>query len=389
MKILLTKLADGIGHQILDAWYAYQQHLQNANNYICNIDYQQTNQVSAYNNHFDIQILNLSVEQAETIDDQVLSCYDLVLICNGGEPLAYCSPAVKKILSEKSNVYFITNSYLPSDHKMFNKTIWFPHGILQCRDYWTRHFYPQYFDNKKLQQLPRTKSIQYINGMPRANRQYFIDSCLQAGLSVPIKKFSWETQIVEIADSQWESHDDTTFKEFVNNLYQTVWKEKSNCGIYYRDCVEVGIDKRFGQIPPGYFFLPLYFENHCVVFPESGWQNNELNITEKVLKCFYAGSLPFPVGGANVNRFYNEIGFYTAWNLLPEELKLFDTELDHVARYQLMIQSLKWLTDNTAVFYTQPFHDMTNANKEKFLTCDSDYLAIIKFDHIIQKHLRH
>ena len=388
MNVLLTKLASGIGHQILDVWHAYQQHLHGANNYVCDINYQQIQHITTHNNQFDISILALDIQRAKTLDQDVLSQYDLILICNGGEPLTRCSPTVKQILAEKSNVYLIANSYLAQDHKMFDKTIWFPDNIQTCRDYWTRHFYPQYFDNIKLQQLPRKKSVEFINGAPRSNRRYFLDCCQQAGLTMPVTSGAYGKQIIEVKDSQWESPEDTAFKQFVNNLYQTVWQENSD-NTYYSDSVVVGIDQCFGQVPPGFFLLPLYFENYCVVFPESGWQNNELNVTEKALKCFYARSLPFPVAGANVNKFYNEIGFYTAWNLLPEELKIFDSQLDHVARYQLMIQSIKWLVDNPAIFCGQLFHDMTRANQEKFLTCGSEHLSITKFDHVIQRHLRH
>jgi hypothetical protein len=122
------------------------------------------------------------------------------------------------------------------------------------------------------------------------------------------------------------------------------------------------------------------------VFPESGWQNNELNITEKALKCFYAGCLPFPVAGANVNKLYNEIGFYTAWNLLPGELKSFDSELDHDKRYHAMVECLKWFELNPTVFSSELFSEMTDSNKRNFLTCDCDHDAIKKFDLVIQKH---
>jgi hypothetical protein len=273
------------------------------------------------------------------------------------------------------------------DHEMFEKTIWFPHDIQNSRDYWTRHFYPQFFDNKILDQLPRQKVLEFINGQPRANRQYFIDLLSQAGVNIPIKS-SLGKQIVEVSDSQWESPSDTVFKTYVNSLYNTVWNEHSDYN-YHDNNPEIGINNRFGSIPPGYFIMPLYFETHCVVFPESGWQNNELNITEKALKCFYAGSLPFPIAGANVNNLYNEIGFHTAWNLLPTDLQRFDSETDHAIRYQGMVKCLTWFLNNPKVFDSSLAHDMAKANKINFLTCKSDYQAIVKFDQVLQAYIRH
>jgi hypothetical protein len=382
MKLLIKTLSDGIGHQLFDAWHAYIQHL---NNY-CNDNISYT-LVGPTNNSIDTKDYDLRIlfdYMGDQITDAMLKQYDIVLICNGGEPLTVCSPAIKKLLSQNHNTYLVSNSYLPSDHEMYTKTIWFPHNVQTCRDYWTRHFYPQYFDNKNHNQLSRKNFIEFINGQPRSNRQYFIDLCLKAELNLPIKN-SLGVQILEIADSQWESDHDTKFKNFVNSLYQTVWEEHSDY-LYYDRVVGVGINDRFGSVQPGYFVLPLYFENYCVVFPETGWQNNELNVTEKALKCFYAGCLPFPIAGANVNKLYNEIGFYTAWNLLPADLKLFDSELDHDKRYRAMVECLKWFELNPTVFSSELFSEMTDSNKRNFLTCNCDYDAIKKFDFVIQKH---
>jgi hypothetical protein len=387
MKILLHKLKEGIGHQILDSWHAYQQHFCKENNYFCDIQWTETDQIHELDQEsYDLRIILLGVQQAETLDEHVYSQYDLILICNGAEPLHVGSPAVKKILSQHHNTYLVSNSYLTCDHEMFTKTIWFSPYVQNCRDYWTRHFYPQYFENKNYELLPRKDLITFINGQPRSNRQYFIDLCLKTKLNLQIKS-SLGKKIVEVADSQWESDHDIKFKNFVNNLYQTVWMEHSDY-LYYDQSPVIGINGRFGLVPPGYFILPLYFENYCVVFPESGWQNNELNVTEKALKCFYAGCLPFPVAGANVNKLYNEIGFYTAWNLLPVELKLFDSELDHDKRYQATVECLKWFEQNPTVFSSQEFSKMVDANKRNFLTCNCDLDSVKKFDLVIQKHVR-
>lgn len=386
MKILLTKLSEGIGYQILDAWHAYKQHQRGTDNYVCDIQYQETQQV-VESMGVDLSILLLGIDQAEELDNQALSHYDLILFCNGGEPLSVCSPKVKKILAENHHAYIICNSYLTADHEMFKKAIWFPHNIQTCRDYWTRHFYPQYFDNRILEQLPRNRAVEFINGRSSANRQYFVDLLSQAGSNISIKS-SLGKQIFELSDCQWESPPDTAFKTYVNSLYNTVWHEHSDYN-YYDNSPKIGINNCFGSIPPGYFILPLYFESCCVAFPESGWQNNELNITEKSLKCFYAGSLPFPISGANVNKLYNEVGFRTAWNLLPADLQQFDSETDHVIRYQGMVECLTWLVNNKEIFLDNQAHDMIAANKINFLTCAADYLAVCKFDQVLHAHTRH
>jgi hypothetical protein len=194
------------------------------------------------------------------------------------------------------------------------------------------------------------------------------------------------TTIHKLGDSQWESVEDTKFRDWVNFQYQDASIPEPDQ--YYNKRVTFGIDGKFGNIAPGYFVLPEYFEYACVVFPEATWQNNELAITEKAIKCFYAGSLPFPIGGANVNQLYNDIGFYTAWNLLPDELKLFDQTADHILRYQQAVDAINWLDTNRSVFERQQFKDMTNQNRSKFLTCDCDYISVSRLYNIIQTKLK-
>jgi len=386
MKLLISKISDGIGHQIVDAWHAYQQHKHSYNNYSLDIQYEITNGPIKFNKQdYNLSILLLYFDEIDILHKTLIAEYDLIFICNGGEPLHVSSPATQQALTENNNVFLIANSFLPPDHKMFDKVVWFPHNVQTCRDYWTRHFYPQYFDLYHYNNLPQDKLLYFINGENRPHRQFFIDICNELNLDLPTKNVLSKT-ISKVLDSQWESIQDTEFKQFVNSLYNEVLVERSD-NVYYHSAVNIGINDAFGKMPPGYFPLQLYFETRCIIFPESGWQNNELNLTEKALKCFYAGSLPFPVAGANVNKLYNEIGFYTAWNLLPKDMQAFDSILDHRLRYQHAAKAIQWLKNNLEVFVEPSFKEMTDANKIKFLTCECDYTAIDRFDQLLQKFL--
>lgn len=376
MKILIKTLSHGIGHQIIDAWHAYVQHL---NNYSNDIEYVIANgTVAVKDNDYNLRILIGYF--GDQITHEMITTHDIVLICNGGEPLMVASPAIKELLNYK-NVFLIANSYLTQDHELKNKVVWFPHNVQTCRDYWTRHFYPQYFDSQNWKKHKKTDSVFYINGANRSHRQLFIDYLQNLRLDIKIKN-NTTSQIAEIGESQWESVEDSEFRNWVNQQYNSVLSE--NCvNSYYDSSPSVGIDGKFGKIPPGYFHLPLYFENFCVVFPESNWQNNELCITEKSLKCFYAETLPLPVSGANVNQLYNDLGFYTAWNLLPKELQKFDSVLDHKQRYLELSQAVEWLVKNPEIFVSGRYTEMTQQNKINFLTCECDYRSVIEFDRLL------
>jgi hypothetical protein len=133
--------------------------------------------------------------------------------------------------------------------------------------------------------------------------------------------------INKLQPSLIESKEDTVFRLTMNTIYkdtlETFRKTPSSS-------ITVGTDNKFGSVLPGYFILDEYFEYHCIVYPETTWQNDELTLTEKGMKCFYSECLPMPVGGSNINQLYNSLGYYTAWNLLPAKLQSYDSNKKNV-----------------------------------------------------------
>jgi hypothetical protein len=381
MKILLRTLSQGIGLHLIDAWHAYIQHL---NNYSNNIEYILKDSANDVGTD-DCDLSILFDYMGDRITTDMIKAHDIVLICNGGEPVLVGSPLMKELLTHE-NVFLIANAYLTLDHELKNKVIWFPHNIQTCRDYWTQHFYPQYFDIQSWKTNKKINSLFYINGANRPHRQLFIDYLKNLDVEIKIKN-TLSLQMLELGDSQWESNEDTQFRDWVNQQYNIAKFEEYN-NPYYNDSPSVGIHDKFGKIAPGYFQLPLYFENFCVLFPESTWQNNELCITEKALKCFYAETLPMPVGGAKVNQLYNDVGFYTAWNLLPHEFQQFDNILNHQERYLQLSLAVEWLFNNPQVFTSEQYIKLIETNKLNFLTSDCDYRSVIGFDHILSQFIK-
>jgi hypothetical protein len=317
--------------------------------------------------------------------DRDLEKYDLILFCNGGEPLQISTNTIQKLITHKK-VYLIANSYLDSSHPMIDKVVWFPEDVKKCRDYWTRHFYPQYFENIKNKSIVRQASMIAINGSVRVNRYHFFN-LLKTQIPIVPQLSQISKSIHRLNDSVlWESSEDTQFKNWLNTHYQD--RSIPQPDHYYDNSPTVGINDKFGKIPPGYFIMPEYFKYACVIFPESTWQNDELAMTEKAFKCFYTGSLPFPIGGANINQLYNDVGFYTAWNLLPDNLKQFDRVKDHLQRYQQAVDAIVWLNSTQSVFENDQFATMVNHNRSNFLTCSCDYISINRFYDILKTKLK-
>ena len=381
MKKIKFYCQDTIGAQIADVWYASKQ--------------------ASGHNHFAVDQTALpSGKQPYAIDNDCVNIaiasqwdenfldqrdrFDLVFLCNAGEPLEVSSPRIKSILNEH-NVFLVANARLSPAHDMYHKVVWFPHNIMTCHDYWTRHFYLQYFQNTKLSKLGRTDSMIWINGANRANRKYFWSQLSKALPNLKTHASNYCSTDMSLDECQWETTHDQSFRMAVNDLVSHI--EESSHSIYYQNSPTIGINGKFGIIPPGYFLLPLYYSTRCVIFPETCWINDELAVTEKALKCFYSGSLAFPVGGANVHRLYNEIGFETAWHVLPQHLQAFDQQPDHFQRIKGVVKAIDWLCRNSEILSSPLAQEITRKNRERFLSNATQIAYVDQFDKIIHSAL--
>jgi hypothetical protein len=57
-----------------------------------------------------------------------------------------------------------------------------------------------------------------------------------------------------------------------------------------------------------------------------------------------------PFGGCNMHALFRDLGFETAWCLLPNELAKFDQCQSHMDRWQQQCVALNWLLDHPQVF---------------------------------------
>jgi hypothetical protein len=367
--------------QFLDNLSAYQQSL--------NLDYNAKYKIQvsySFDCLADINVCVLYMPEQYSEDDT--NKYDLIIITNDHEPLKVGTPFMKQFLSSKENIFMVANSCLNSTHQLYDRVIPDVGNMTRCNMYWTNGFYPQSYENLANEKLPRTKDLIYINGRNDSWRHHLVNLLEQSGSQIPVKS-TLTKEILKTLDSQFEFREDTEFRQQVNNLYSALDKIDAEKEKYYSRSITVGIDKKFGLVAPGNFILPEYFEYRCVIFPESTWQNDELCLTEKICKCLYSESLPWPIGGSNINKLYNEIGFYTAWNVLPDHLKAFDGIKNHSERYQALAHAIIWLEKNPEILSSQEVKSMLKQNKENFLLGRHTLQRVQKFakiiDHLIVK----
>ena len=374
MKLNIRCQSESVSLQLFDKWYAYKQS-QDTVNYYANVSV-------TYSNEIKKDCINIWFEcMPEAISPAVYE-YDLIFLCNTGEPLANAMTQPMIDLINKDNAYIVADGYLAKDHIMYDKIIWHPHDPLNCSSYWTKSFYPQFYNNHFADNKQRSGNMYAVNGTNRSWRHYFFNA-LQKNIPKLEIKNSYNNLIQESRQAAWETQQDKEFRTWVNDSYGA---HKYISDSYYNDIINVGIDNKFGEILPGYFILKEYFDYYCIIFPESTWQNDELCLSEKSLKCFYTGCLPMPVGGSNINQLYNSLGYYTAWNLLPKNLQSYDDNKNHVERYQQQITSIQWLYENPNVFKSAAAENMILLNQNNFLNNKTEFIVVDKFDKLIEKN---
>jgi hypothetical protein len=304
--------------------------------------------------------------------------FDLVLFSNADEPTTVATDCLIENLGHPK-ARLIANAWVHQSHPLSQKILPFNNDFLVSRQYWTNAFFPQYHNHQSKKKYPRTKDFVFVNGQNRSWRQYAMEELLN---HVPrLTCHSVLSSIIhETNDAPWETSEDTAFREFTNNRYAIIRNTHTS---YYDDSIlvkipstVVGLPHGDCSIPPGYFIMDLYYQYRCVIFPESNWKNYEASPTEKIAKCFFSKSLPWPVGGAKINQIYNTLGFQTAWNLLPASLQTYDDEVDHVKRYHKMAQALCWLVDNPAVLDSNEYRQILEQNYTYFLCNELDSRSV-------------
>jgi hypothetical protein len=365
MKLrIVTRDPNYFGLQMFDALHAYSQSQSLDFKTELDIEVSSNPHPQAYN------ILFLCMPNC--VPDDYMQ-YDMVIVDNVDESTDKCTDEMSEILSTHPNSWFFCNSILGEQHKLYGRTISGIGDWQNCIRYWTSTFYPQKYQIGELAYV--RKPITYINGLNRTWRKHILDQITIPKLN-NISDEVYETTMFR----EYASDEDIKFYNFLRDTYPYSALSESESS-YYDNSVPVGVNSKFGKIPPGYFSMPEYKDYAIIAFPETSWRNDELFLSEKILKCFVFGAIPMPIGGANIHKLYHKLGFITAHDFLPDELK-FDSELDHIVRHQKTVKALEWLQrDAISCYSIVAKHNQTVFYQNKYIETQIKKLH----DAIVQK----
>ena len=292
------------------------------------------------------------VSMPEHIDSR-LDQSDIILLDNVDEAFGRGTQALYDIFDIYPQSYLACNSYLHKSHHYYAK---FNNRILNTMIAWSYHrrFYTEPAFPTSLEYRSRPKdaaSMIYINGRNRSWREYITRLLKQNVSRLPHHNVMHNDTVTSTKFCWFEDPYDTVFREKCNT---TLANDVINANPPENQWppLPAGVSGRFGQIEFQDRFIDAFRNNAVIVFPETTWQNNILALNEKCLRCFMHQRWAMPFGGANMHSMLQDIGFYTAWYLLPPELQLFDKELDHEQRWAKQCAALNWLLDNPEVFNT-------------------------------------
>ena len=364
---------------MFDYYYAYNQSRNKSNNYRADCEIKIGKNMPIEAGAVNIGYYHMPGNRVDS------DKFDFLIVDGGQHHLEVCTPEMYRAFVELENCYFLTASVVVNDYPRADKMLFFP-NIIIVRDYLTRPFYPQYYDYDSQKINKNKQNMIYINGQNRPHRQYMMDLLGSiADTAVTIKQNNY-TATSKLNDSFFETEQDTKFREFVNNYCTNQDNIDQKTQKYYDRSIQIGIDQKFGRIPPGFFIIDEYLAHHCVIFPETTWLNDEVWITEKLLKCAITRSIPWPIAGANTDVLYNQLGFQTAWNLLPKQLQSYNYEKDHIARYRMCAESIKWMAEHPEILVSDQAQDLVEHNFNYFFSNTIEARVAIKLDQILQKY---
>ena len=373
-------MQDTVALQFFDYYHAYCQSLDESKQYEFGgkIVFNQTPSEQYVN------ILVVNFQQCFQFRNDAQ--YQIILIDNCADSLEASSYMVLATIERNPRAYFLCGAQVPVSHPYADRIISYNTDISLFLDCLTRPFYPQYYEKAQSRYTER-KSICFINGQNRTWRKYFLD-CLNeicpGAIPTRNKLHTYGNHAIKLIDCAFESPEDEKFRKWINDhIINQDLNDKEQLH-YYESSVPIGIEGKFGKVPPGYFVLEEYYQYHCVMYPEASWINDQLFMTEKSFKCFAAKAIPWVISGANWNSMAHANGFLTAIDLLPEQHQKFDSITDHRERYHAQCQAIKWAIENPAIWTSDRAWQIKQHNFEQLFLCNINISGLQKFHGLVE-----
>ena len=312
-------------------------------------DYQHTPDIQfSAPQHNTVNLLFLSMPDAvpSNIDD-----YDLVILDNADEAFGRGTEVMYEILYRYQHSYLACNSVLHHSHPRYQQL---NSRLITTMLHWNYHrrtyIEPMFAPSREYQSLlPLPGSMIYINGRNRSWRQY-ITGLLEKNVPRLAHHDQLHNQSASETKFAWhEDSFDTDARIHFNDHYAN---NKLNLDPPEQrwPALPSGVNGRFGQVEFYDRFFTEFRQHSVIVYPESTWQNNVVSLNEKSLRCFLHQRWAMPFGGCNMHALFRDLGFETAWCLLPKELAKFDQCQSHMERWQQQCVALNWLLDHPQVF---------------------------------------
>lgn len=380
MKInVVVGETSSIDLMIFDKLHAYVQHTHEYDHKHIDIKFRD----NIVSDSVNVRYLHLPKEIPPDLDN-----YDLILVGNSDEPLERFNPCMADILNKYDNSYLISNARFTKKHPLYGRNLVTDEDTDNWLQYITSRQYPQRYSLQDIAKRKKENNVYYINGQNRTVREYFFSRIREYEIPYLNKLNADDVfpEKCEINAVDFCCDEDFDFLNSVNSMFNPDGFESKSS--YYDNAITVGIGGCLGKIPPGYLLFDEYYNTKCIAFPESSWFNYELAITEKALKCFTAGVIPFPVAGAGANEIYNELGYATAHDLLPDDFK-FDHIADHFLRMDKAAFALDWLNKNPEIFDSESAIGIIQSNRNNlFLNPDASSLKRL-YEKLKSIQIRH
>ena len=371
--------------QIFDFLFAYKQHQNRENNFYVPYNIEIGNQLPF--GEPDTLHIGFFSKPEGNID---ISNFDFAIVDANVHQLEVATQGMYQSVINNDNCYWTTGAFVSKSHPLKHKLIFSPNYMV-TRDMYARAiFYPYFEPTPSIEERrkEKRKAIAWINGQDRPHRRYFLEKLKdQCKEKIFYRDTIWKMSS-QLLDAPVESFDDTKFRNLVNSMYPVVDNTHELEQTYYSQKHPIGIKGQFGSFGIGHQVLNEYRTHNCIIFPESTWINDEILVTEKILKCFVSKTIPWPIGGALTDVLYNELGYKTAWNLLPDPLKSYTYETNHQARVKKCVEAIDWLANNSDLLTSEQAFNILENNYNLMFTNKHDIIGVEYLDSLIKKYAK-
>lgn len=341
-----------IATNIWKYFYAQKQHESFPNNPNYNINFVDSLDV----NESAISVLHVGFNAIKSLTVQHVKDFDIVIIDNNVDHAQVHDEIIYEFVSKYSNVYFLIGGFVINNYSLSDKILSYSADWIDCMQLYSD---PLCFTRYSINKNNNKQGMLFIGGALRSWRKFIIDM-----LPSKVKVHQKTNEIAGTKHIIGGTKYDQPFIDMCNQKYN-VNSNKTPENEFYSH-LTLGLEHLpAGGARLGYYAIPEYSDNQCIIFPEACFVNHHVFPTEKLWKCVAAKTHWIMFSGADSYKILRDYGIRSIVELVPNGIN-FDKIQNHEERFIEQIRVVDYLSKHQEIFNSDDALEILNDNFEMF-----------------------